>query len=327
MSKSNDSNLSEMRVGDLLMTEHSLGIIEVTPRQAGENSTAYVYSCGIHGNETAPIEIVNDMLADIESGVLKIKNPLLIIFGNIQAMREGKRFIENNLNRMFSREHKKYDIEDDEPKRAKEIEESISVFFNKYKNLNKVHYDLHTAIRPSKYPKFAVYPSLKEGRCYSKNQLKLLSTMGLGAVLLMHKFSPTLSYYSSTTHGAEAFTLELGKVEKFGDNIRPNFKDTEEVLRSLVSGEKFETSNKYPKLCQVKKELIRHEQEYDFKISDDTANFTEFKKGTVLASDSVETYKVEEDGEMIAFPNGNVKVKQRSGLIMRVVSPSDIQIV
>lgn len=318
---------SEHWVDQSVIKNHGEGVIEISPPDRVQKEFALIFSCGIHGNETAPIEIVNDMLADIESGILEIKNPLLIIFGNIKAMREGTRFVENNLNRMFSGEYKKYDIDDYEPKRAKEIEESISDFFNKYKNLKKVHYDLHTAIRSSKYPKFAVYPHLREGRCYSKNQLSLFSLMGIEAVLLMHKFSPTLSYYSSTTHGADAFTLELGKVEKFGENIRSNFKDAEIVLSSLVSGKKLETSNKLPKLCQVKKELIRHEEEYDFKISDDTANFTEFEKGTVLASDSVEIYTVEDDGEMIAFPNGNVKVGQRSGLVMKAVNPKDIKVV
>ena len=43
-----------------------------------------------------------------------------------------------------------------------------------------------------------------------------------------------------------------------------------------------------------------------------------------FASDSVEVYKVEEDGEMIAFPNGKVKVGQRSGLVMKEVSIDDL---
>ena len=58
--------------------------------------------------------------------------------------------------------------------------------------------------------------------------------MGIDAVLLMHKFSPTLSYYSSNEHQAEAFTLELGKVEKFGDNKRQDFIKAENTLRSLA---------------------------------------------------------------------------------------------
>ena len=61
-----------------------------------------------------------------------------------------------------------------------------------------------------------------------------------------------------------------------------------------------------------------------FHISDDTANFTTFKKGDVLATDAVETYTVEEDGEMIAFPNGKVKVGQRSGLVMKKISIEEL---
>ena len=96
------------------------------------------------------------------------------------------------------------------------------------------------------------------------------------------------------------------------------------MLRTLISGQRFQTPNVFPKLCQVKKELIRHQEKYDFYISDETANFTEFKKGDVLSRDSVETYIVEEDGEMIAFPNGKVKVGQRSGLIMKAIDPKDL---
>ena len=132
----------------------------------------------------------------------------------------------------------------------------------------------------------------------------------------MHKESSTLSYYSSSYFNADAFTLELGKVEKFGENNRPDFKAAEDVLINLICDKELDLPEDLPKICEVKKELIRHDENYDFYISDETANFTEFKKGKVLAADSIETYKVEEDGEMIAFPNGKVKVGQRSGLVM-----------
>mgnify|MGYP001199317002 CR=1 FL=1 len=299
------------------------GVIEFTPDKPSEFESSFIYSCGIHGNETAPIEIVNDIVKDILSGVLELKNPLLVIFGNLEAMKAQKRFIKDNLNRMFSGAHRNYLANKVEAPRAKEIEKCISDFFRKFSDIKKVHYDLHTAIRASKYPRFAVYPFLNGERKYSKEQLKILSLMGIQAVLFMHKFSTTLSYYSSTEHGADAYTLELGKVKKFGENNRQDFNAAEVVLRSLVSGKVLSTPSTLPKLCLVKTELIRHEEEYNFLISDDTANFTEYKKGEVLAKDTVETYIVEEDGEMIAFPNGNVKVGQRSGLIMKEVSPQE----
>ena len=299
------------------------GIYEFTP--LGKTSDcAYVFSCGIHGNETAPIEIISDMINDIVDGELILKNPILFIFGHIDAMIAETRFVEDNLNRMFSGAHRNYPENKLEAPRALVIEKSITSFFTRYPNLRRVHYDLHTAIRASKYRKFAVYPFLKPGRSYSERQLRLFSAMGIEAVLLMHKFSPTLSYFSSTTHDADSFTLELGKVEKFGRNNRKDFSETELVLRSLLSGAEIKMPNSLPLLCQVKKELIRHHEDYQFYIADDTANFTRYKMGEVLASDSEETYRVQENGEMIAFPNGKVKVGQRSGLVMIEILPHEI---
>tara|TARA_X000000950_G_C13736900_1_gene586738 strand:+ start:100 stop:561 length:462 start_codon:yes stop_codon:yes gene_type:complete len=149
-----------------------------------------------------------------------------------------------------------------------------------------------------------------------------MRAMGIEAVILMHKESSTLSYFSSNHFNAEAFTLELGKVEKFGENNRLDFKAAEDVLINLICDKELYLPEDLPKLCKVKKELIRNEENYEFYISDETANFTEFNKGTILASDSFESYKVGEDGEMIAFPNGEVKVGQRSGLVMVEVKSS-----
>ena len=195
------------------------GIIEFTPDTVSSANSCFIYSCGIHGNETAPIEIINDIVKDIILGKINLQSPLLIIFGHIEAMKIEKRFVKDNLNRMFSGAHKEYPNNEIEAPRARVIEECISDFFNKYSNFKKVHYDLHTAIRASKHARFAVYPFLGDAREYSKEQLHLFSAMGIEAVLFMHKFSPTLSYYSSTSHGAEAYTLELGKVKSLDKTI------------------------------------------------------------------------------------------------------------
>ena len=295
---------------------NTLGVLEFTPSFISDDSKAFVYSCGIHGNETAPIEIMNDLVRDIYEGNIKLKNPLMIIFGHLEAMKNGVRFLNDNLNRMFSDHHKNYPGNNIETIRAIEIQKEITNFFYQYSNYVKVHYDLHTAIRPSKYKRFAIHPFLGEQRSYSHEQVDILASMGLEAIIFMNKPSSTLSYYSSETHNAHAFTLELGKVEKFGKNNRKDFLEAESVLRSLISNKKIEKKQRQPLLCKVKKELIRHEESYKFYISDDTANFTEFQKGDLLASDSTESYSVEEDGEMVAFPNGKVKVGQRSALII-----------
>ena len=104
------------------------GIIEFSPTDESKQTTAYIYSCGIHGNETAPIEIINDLVRDIYTGDLELTQPLLIIFGHIQAMRLGKRFQVDNLNRMFSGAHKDY-REYNRDKKGEEIEYEITRFF------------------------------------------------------------------------------------------------------------------------------------------------------------------------------------------------------
>ena len=96
--------------------------------------TAYIYSCGIHGNETAPIEIISDLILKIRNGDINLTHPLLVIFGNIESIKVGKRFIKDNMNRMFSGAHNKFDQIDYEPRRAKLIEEVISEFFLKYED-------------------------------------------------------------------------------------------------------------------------------------------------------------------------------------------------
>ena len=87
---------------------NTLGVLEFTPTTISDDSKAFVYSCGIHGNETAPIEIMNDLVRDIYEGNIKIKNPLMIIFGHLEAMKSGTRFLKDNLNRMFSDHYKNY---------------------------------------------------------------------------------------------------------------------------------------------------------------------------------------------------------------------------
>ena len=129
---SEDTNLEEILLtlpcgGNL--QSNTLGILEFSPSVIKESSKAYIYSCGIHGNETAPIEIVNDLIKDLVSGKLTLGHPLLIIFGHIQAMKKNTRFLQDNLNRMFSDHYKKYLNNNVETVRAEEIQKEITGFF------------------------------------------------------------------------------------------------------------------------------------------------------------------------------------------------------
>ena len=47
-------------------------------------------------------------------------------------------------------------------------------------------------------------------------------------------------------------------------------------------------------------------------FDDDTPNFSDFKAGTLLASEPGARYEAQQDGEAIVFPNANVAIGQRA---------------
>jgi succinylglutamate desuccinylase len=179
---------------------------------------------------------------------------------------------------------------------------------------NRLHYDLHTAIRPSKNEKFAVYPFL-HGKPYSKSQLALLSACDVNTILLSQSPTTTFSYYSSVNHGAHAFTVELGKVMPFGENDMTKFTALKATLLSLIRdiSPKFAEFAKCPiEIFTVNQVINKHFDDFILHFADDTVNFASFSKGDILASETNTQYLAQYDGEAVVFPNANVAIGQRA---------------
>jgi succinylglutamate desuccinylase len=292
------------------------GLLAISPAQQGKYRI--VISCGIHGNETAPIEMVEQLFNEIKSGELSVANELLLIIGNPPAANQATRFVDENLNRLFSGKHQGSSTQ--EAARAGLIEEQVAAFYQ-HGNEARLHYDLHTAIRGSELEKFAVYPYLHD-RPWSKVQIAFLERCGLDAILLSSKPAGTFSYFTSNHFGADSFTVELGKVRKFGDNDMRDFADAMQGLRELISGE--ESFSRQPKEIQVfsvVEEVIKQSESFKLHFADDAKNFTAFPKGTVLASDEGYEYRTKQDGERFVFPITNVPIGQRA---MLVVAPTTL---
>ena len=170
-----------------LVTIHGPGVIEFEPVGAGDS---IIYSCGIHGNETAPIEICDELVQDVLQEEVLLRHRLLVIFGNLDAMNKQTRFIDENLNRLFCNTHKE-GIQNNERRRAAFLELCVEGFYAKDKGrVKRVHYDLHTAIRTSINDKFAVYP-YTHGKAYSLEQLAVMSACGVNTILLSHSSTAT----------------------------------------------------------------------------------------------------------------------------------------
>ncbi|MGQ9426574.1 succinylglutamate desuccinylase [Gilvimarinus sp. F26214L] len=300
------------------VTRHGLGLLSVRPAAGVSATEAMIVSAGIHGNETAPIEVLNALVAELLAGHWQARNPLLLILGNPAAMVAGERFVDVNLNRLFNGAHAAPEYaQSPEGRRAAELETLCSTFAADY-SLPLSHYDLHTAIRPSVREKFALYP-FNEGRRPPMEQREFLLEAGIGTLLLQHRKGTTFSAFTTSSLGAESFTLELGKVQPFGHNDLQRFSAVEHALRRRFKGEAPSHKERGQPLetFQVVQEILNTGPSFRFHVPDDVPNFTSYPPGTVIWEDSQTVYRVGERPESIVFPNPAVPVGQRVGLLIR----------
>lgn len=292
------------------------GILQFIPKQHHSNYDLII-SVGVHGNETAPIELVNNLVQKIITNQLAVAVPLLIIFANPLAMVQQKRFVDENLNRLFSGGYKKPLVDNSvEAKRAQLIEQVVESFIQHNNQDQHYHYDLHTAIRGSQHEKFAVYPYLHD-RSASIEQIKFLAASAIEAVLFSNSPSGTFSYYTSHAFNADSFTVELGQVKPWGENDLTRLSALNDNLQFLIRAEpaRYAESLSTIKQYAVKAEIIKRTQQFKLLIADDIKNFTAFSAGTQLTNDENYSYTTTEE-ERIVFPNRKIEVGQRAGLLV-----------
>ncbi|WP_282110552.1 succinylglutamate desuccinylase [Shewanella algicola] len=292
------------------------GVIAFSPATASKD---IVLSCAVHGNETAPIEICNQLISDLLNQRIIAKQRVMFLIGNPAAILNKTRFINENMNRLFSGAHSKGEgLTHPERHRAKALEQYVADFFNVNSDRQRIHYDLHTAIRPSKHEKFAIYP-YRPGRAFSGEQMMFLADCGVDTILFHHEPTTTFSYYSSEQFQADAFTVELGKVMPFGQNDMSRFTQTHTMLEKLITESSLPAVTFDPdkvNLYKVSRSINKHFDDFEFSFAGDTKNFSAFKQGEVLATEGGKQITVEQPLEAIVFPNANVPVGQRTVLCL-----------
>jgi succinylglutamate desuccinylase len=303
------------------------GIISFEP--VVQSDKDIVLSCGVHGNETAPIEICDDLVKGILMGKILLKQRVLFLFGNLPAMDIAQRFIEENMNRLFSGEHQNLDAGqqmNDERRRAKQLEDAVKDFYlsaDVGQGRYRFHYDLHTAIRASKNDKFAVYP-FQNGKAWDKYQLQILLACGVNTILLSGSPTTTFSYYSVKEFNAQAFTVELGQVMPFGQNKMHNFSEVVTTITSLICGVELQLKDYSAEdflIYEVNQVINKQQADFELNIAPDAPNFSDFPKDYLLAQETGCEYRTQFEGEAIVFPNADVEIGQRALL---TVIPTDI---
>lgn len=290
----------------------NVGILELTPHQGA--AMALVVSTGLHGNETAPVEIVEQLVNALLRGDLALHTRLLVIYGNPVALRLNRRYMHGDMNRMFGGRWQHYE-DCPEARRAWILEQALENFWQAG-NCDEVrwHIDMHTAIRGSHHPRFGVMP--QRSTPWPQDFMYWLAAAGLQALVFHCAPGGTFTHYSSQHFQAASVTLELGRALPFGHNDLSQFSAAQLALKQLICGGELPAGARPPPRYRVSQQITRRTEQFVLHMSNDTLNFTAFPQGTLLAEDGEERIYVQQAEELVLFPNAGVAIGLRAALML-----------
>ncbi|HVE09766.1 MAG TPA: succinylglutamate desuccinylase [Paraburkholderia sp.] len=302
-------------------TWHGDGVLQFEPARAAPHDAAaaplrsVLASAGIHGDETAPIELLSRLVREIGAGEVPLACRLLVVLGNLDAMRAACRYLDDDLNRLFSGRHKALPDSREAP-RAAALESAAQRFFAAAPQQPgaRWHIDMHTAIRASVFEQFALLPHT--GMPPSRAMFEWLRDARIAAVLLHTTQGSTYSHFTSDACGALACTLELGKVRPFGQNDLTRFSGADAALRALLCNRAGAPDASMPRVFTVIDQITRQSDAFELLVEADVPNFTAYAQHTLLARDGGYRYTVRHAEERIVFPNPSVKPGLRAGLMV-----------
>lgn len=276
-------------------------------------------SVGVHGDETAPIEMLYRLFHELAEAGAAPGCDLLLIVANLEAIALGRRFVDTDMNRHF---REGANVGGSEGARAAVLRGVAERFFSGG-DAPAIHLDLHTTIKPSLYPQFAIVPPPPDAR----SQRWLLGWLGAAEIEVAIQNdlpSATFSGFSARVCGAASATLELGTIGRLGSNDLSPLAGVERALRALVQrgpqqGSPGGAESCIPRRFAVGQEIVRRSERFILHLAPDAPNFTAFQRGERIAEDDFGIYTARQEREHIVFPNASVAVGQRAGLMVHPI--------
>lgn len=296
------------------------GVLTVKALQPSAARASVLLSVGVHGDETGPIELVAHAIEALSREPQALAVDLMLCVGHIDAIAAGKRFIDADLNRMFRLQ--RGDLAGTfEAGRADDLIAATAAFFDAT-GPRRWHLDLHTAIRASRYPKFAIVPQLIEAGARAE-LIRWLGLGGIEAVIMNPASAGTYSWWTAEQHGAAASTVELGRIGTLGQNDLAQFAEMAAALHGFLRGADQSVGSaggRAPIVFDTAQSITKLSPAFTMGFGRETENFTPLKKGDVIATDGDTVYTVQHDEECVVFPNPDVRVGLRAGIMVVRVS-------
>lgn len=295
------------------------GILQIAA-SAPPRAMSLLISVGVHGDETGPIEMLAHLLAELAESPQELAVDLMVVVGNLAAIAQGRRFIGADMNRLFCADSTDRGelTSVAEAARADAIMQATGAFFAA-PNPQKWHLDLHTAIRLSHYPTFAIVPEpiSDAGKKALRNWL---GHAGIGAMVMSPKSAGTYTAYTARQFGTVSGTLELGQVGTLGNNDLSLFIQPKAALDALLRADlqvlSAPAAASLPHGFRVAQEIVKLSDDFSMAFDRSTQNFTALPQGAVIASDGATVYSVQHAEEFVVFPNPDVRIGFRAGLMV-----------
>ena len=287
-------------------------MVQITPLSAGSDTMRLLVSVGVHGDETAPIAMLAALLQRLAPAALRVE--LMLVVGNLAAIAAATRFVDADMNRMFSLPRGALAGAADAARA--DVIMAASAAFLAGPAAQRWHLDLHSAIRPSHHARFAVLPS---GGAIGAERAAFIAWLGsaaIDAVVINDLPAPTFSAWTARTCGAVSATLELGQVAALGQHSQAPLRHTAAALGRLLRALPLPPDSARPVNFQVAQEIVKHSAAFRMEIDADTINFTPFAPGALIATDGARTISAGATTEYLVFPNPRVLAGQRAGLML-----------